>query len=140
MDIKTLQEDFVSAIFGGDSSPATSHVMGDDVLTAEQRFGIYTGSVHGILTQALGATFPVCKSLVGDQFFDNMSKIFIDKHPPTTSFFAEYGDKFPEFLTTFEHVKDIFKTYNFIFMKDDLSTKDLVYFHDLLEEFYTNCK
>lgn len=39
-----------------------------------------------------------------------------------------------------EHVKDIFKTYNFIFMKESLSTKDLVYFHDLLEEFYTNCK
>lgn len=107
MNIKTIQEDFISAIFGGDNSPAASHVIGGDVLSAEQRFGIYTGSVHGILTQALGATFPVCKALVGDQFFDNMCKIFIDTHPPTTSFFAEYGDKFPEFLTTFKPVKDI---------------------------------
>lgn len=107
MSIETMQADFIEAIFGGDKTPAASHVIGDEKLTAEQRFGIYSGSVHGILTQALGLTFPVCKALVGDDFFDNMCKIFIDKHPPTTSFFAEYGNKLPTFLSTFEPVKDI---------------------------------
>lgn len=107
MDIKTFQGDFINAIFGGDKAPAISHVIGDDTLTAEQRFGIYSGSVHGILTQALGIMFPVCKSLVGDDFFDNMCKIFIDQNPPDTSFFAEYGAKLPEFINTFEHVKDL---------------------------------
>lgn len=107
MNIETIQNDFIEAIFGGDKVPAASHVIGDDKLTAEQRFGIYSGSVHGILTQALGVTFPVCKSLVGDKFFDNMCSIFIDQYPPTTSFFAEYGNNLPKFLSTFEHVKDI---------------------------------
>jgi len=107
VDIESLQNDFISAIFGGDKAPAISHVMGDDILTAEQRFGIYKGSVHGILTQALGTIFPVCKELVGDEFFDRMCDIFIDKYPPKTSFFAEYGSDLPLFLSTFEHVKDI---------------------------------
>ncbi len=107
MDIKTFQGDFINAIFGGDKAPAISHVIGDDTLTAEQRFGIYSGSVHGILTQALGIMFPICKSLVGDDFFNNMCKIFIDKNPPNTSFFAEYGSQLPEFIGTFEHVKDL---------------------------------
>ena len=107
MDIETIQNDFINAIFGGDKAPAASHVISDDTLTAEQRFGIYSGSVHGILGQALGLTFPVCKALVGDKFFDNMVKIFIDEYPPTTSFFSEYGNDLPEFLSTFEPVKDI---------------------------------
>jgi len=107
MDIETFQGDFIKALFGGDKAPAVSHVIGDDTLTAEQRFGIYSGSVHGILTQALGTMFPICKSLVGDTFFDNMCKIFIDKNPPDTSFFAEYGAHLAEFINTFEHVKDI---------------------------------
>ncbi len=107
MDIKTLQEDFIEGIFGGDKIPATNHVMGDDVLSAEQRFGIYSGSVHGILTQALGTMFPVCKTLVGDAFFDKLCGLFIDKHPPKSSFFAEYGSQLAVFLDTFEHVKDI---------------------------------
>jgi len=108
MDIKTFQGDFISALFGGDRSPAISYVIGDDTLTAEQRFGIYSGSVHGILTQALGTMFPVCKSLLGDTFFDNMCTVFIDQNPPRTSFFADYGADFPEFIHNFEHVKDIF--------------------------------
>ena len=107
MDIKTFQGDFINAIFGGDKAPAVSHVIGDNTLSAEQRFGIYSGSVHGILTQALGVMFPICKTLVGDAFFDNMCKIFIDQNPPDTSFFAEYGAQLPEFINTFEHVKDL---------------------------------
>ena len=107
MSIKKIQGDFVDAIFGGDKTAAASHVVGDNTLTAEQRFGIYRGSVHGILTQTLGLTFSVCKSLVGDQFFNNMTQLFIDKYPPTTSYFAEYGEQFPVFLETFEHIKDI---------------------------------
>jgi hypothetical protein len=107
MDIKTFQGDFIEAIFGGDKAAAISHVIGDDTLTAEQRLGIYSGSVHGILTQALGVMFPTCKSLVGDDFFNNMCKIFIDKNPPNTCFFAEYGAQLPEFIKTFEYVKDL---------------------------------
>lgn len=105
--IKTIQADFIDALFGGDIASAAKHVTADSTLTAEQRVGIYSGSVHGILTQALGLTYPVCKSLVGDKFFDNMSKIFINKYPPTTSFFAEYGNNLALFLSTFEPVKDI---------------------------------
>lgn len=106
-DLETLQTDFINAFFNNDKTAAVQHVQGDDTLNAEQRLGIYSGSVHGILTQALGQTFPVCKSLVGDKFFDNMTKLFIDKYPPTTTVFAEYGNDLPLFLSTFDPVKDI---------------------------------
>jgi hypothetical protein len=106
-DLETLQNDFINAFFSDDKSAAIEHILGDDNLTAEQRLGIYSGSVHGILTQALGLTFPVCKTLVGDKFFDNMTRLFIDKFPPITSVFAEYGDKLPLFLSTFDPIRDI---------------------------------
>ena len=107
MQLDQIQKDFLEGIFGGDKTAATGHVKGDDTLTAEQRFGIYKGSVHGILVKTLELTYPVCKELVGEKFFTNMCKVFIDKYPPTTSFFSEYGDLFPSFLSTFEHVKDL---------------------------------
>ncbi len=107
MRLESIQEDFIEALFGGDKANAARHVIGDDRLDAEQRFGIYRGSVHGILTQAMGTNFPVCKSLVGDKFFDQMCKHFIDQYPPNTSFFAEYGDRFSDFTRTFEHTQSI---------------------------------
>jgi len=107
MNLSELQKDFIEGIFNGKDANAASHVIGDEILTAEQRFGIYRGSVHGILTQALGLTFPVCKSLVGEKFFDKMCGVFIDQYPPTTSFFAEYGNHFAKFLSRFEHLQHI---------------------------------
>lgn len=107
MRLEDIQNDFVAAIFGNNPETAASHVIGDDKLTAEQRFGIYRGSVHGILTKTIGLTFPVCKSLLGQDFFDRMCDRFIDQHPPTTSFFAEYGSQFPSFLSTFEPVREL---------------------------------
>jgi hypothetical protein len=106
-NIEGIQQDFIDAIFGGDKEPAASHVVGDEKLTAQQRLGIYKGSVHGILTQSLGITFSVCKALVGDDFFDKMTTLFVNKYPPMTTYFVEYGDKFPEFIENFEHTKSL---------------------------------
>ncbi len=107
MDLDQIQTDFITAIFGADSEAAIDHVIGDEILTAKQRFGIYSGSVHGILTKSLGLNFPVCKRLVGDEFFDHMCKEFIDQFPPTSVFFAEYGDNFSEFLKDFEPARSL---------------------------------
>ncbi len=107
MCLEKLQKDFIEGIFGGDTEPAASHIIGDEKLSAKERFGIYRGSVHGILKQALGLTFPVCKQLVGETFFERMCGLFIDQYPPRTSFFAHYGNHFSSFLGDFEHVKDI---------------------------------
>ena len=107
MNLEELQQDFISAIFEKNNSTAAKHVTGDDRLTAEQRLGIYRGSVHGILTSSLGVSFPVTKSLVGEKFFDHMCDVFIDKYPPTSPFFVKYGGAFSEFLEQFEPAKSI---------------------------------
>jgi len=70
-------------------------------LTAKQRLGIYRGSVHGILTQALAATYPVCQALVGESFFSKMCSVFIDQVPPSSPYFHEYGDDLADFIQAF---------------------------------------
>lgn len=107
MNLAELQKDFIEGFFTGEDANASSHIISDEILTAKQRFGIYKGSIHGILTQALGLTFPVCKSLVGEKFFDKMCDLFIDQYPPTTSFFAEYGNHFAKFLSSFKPLQHI---------------------------------
>jgi len=107
MNLSQIQIDFIDAFFGGEKEAASAHIIGNKTLSAEQRLGIYRGSVHGILTQALGLTFPVCKALVGEKFFDKMCTVFIDQYPPKTSFFTEYGNHFSTFLRTFKHVETI---------------------------------
>lgn len=107
MQLEQIQQDFVDAIFGNQADSAVSHVKSDKILTAKQRVGIYRGSVHGILTTSLGITFPVCKALVGEEFFDKMCDAYIDQNPPSSPFFAEYGSTLNTFLAQFEPVKSL---------------------------------
>lgn len=107
MKLEQLQDDFIAAIFNIDRETAIDYIQGDENLDAGQRLGIYRGSVHGILTQSLGLTFPVCKALLGEEFFDKMCDRFIDQYPPTTAFFSEYGDKLSQFLSEFKPVETI---------------------------------
>lgn len=106
--LAALQSSIIKGIFDRKQLPSASLCVKDQgELTAEQRLGIYRGSVHGILTQALADTFPVCKALVGETFFDRMTDVFIDQAPPSTPFFSEYGRGFSAFLDEFHAVQSI---------------------------------
>ena len=106
MILKELQNDFVDAFFGAEID-ADKYIVSDDQLTAKQRFGIYKGSVHGVLTQALSDIYPVCKELVGDRFFDHVSSLYINQNPPTSALFADFGGQFSDFLRHFEAAKSV---------------------------------
>lgn len=106
MNLKELQNDLVTAFFGGDIN-VDKYIVSDDVLSAKQRFNIYKGSVHGILTQALSDIYPVCKQLVGDKFFDHVTQKFITQYPPQSAFFANFGGEFSDFLRDFEAAKAV---------------------------------
>ena len=107
MKLEQLQNDFIAAIFNQDRETALQYVDGDDTLDAAARLGIYRGSVHGILTQSLGDVFPVCKQLLGEEFFDKMCDYFIDKYPPNSPFFTDFGNQFSHFLSEFDPVKSV---------------------------------
>ncbi len=107
MSLENIQNDFIAAFFSTNRQDAASHVKGDKSLSAEQRIGIYRGSIHGILTQALEQTFPVCNMLLGDKFFRAMCDVFIDKHPPGSPFFADFGAGLGAFLDEFEPAQSV---------------------------------
>lgn len=106
MNLKELQNDFVDAFFGAEID-VDKYIISDNTLTAKQRFCIYKGSVHGVLTQALSDMYPVCKELVGDKFFDHVTSKFINANPPRSAFFADFGEQFSEFLRSFEAAKSV---------------------------------
>ena len=106
MNLKDLQNDFVDAFFGAEID-IDKYIISDDTLTAKQRFGIYKGSVHGVLTQALSDMFPICKELVGEKFFNHVSSKFINQNPPRSAFFADFGEEFSDFLANFEAAKSV---------------------------------
>ncbi|MCW9035280.1 MAG: DNA-binding domain-containing protein [Rhodospirillales bacterium] len=90
------QEQFAAALRNPDHPlPST---IGPE---AEKGFNVYRNNVAVSLSEALGATFPVTQALVGDEFFKGMAQIFTRQFLPKTPVLLDYGEEFPDFVSTF---------------------------------------
>jgi hypothetical protein len=66
-----------------------------------ERLNIYRNNVFVSLNEALSEIFPVTKQLVGAEFFNAVTPLFIEQHPPTSPILNQYGDRFAEFIANF---------------------------------------
>ena len=72
----------------------------------ETRFAIYRNNVVFGLIEALGARFPVCRRLLGEECFDAAAALFARREPPRAAVLHEYGEGFAEFLEAFPPFAD----------------------------------
>ncbi len=63
-----LQHRFAAAVISGDAAGIAAAIV-DDAPGAAARLGIYANHFRVTLIDALAATFPVVRQLVGDGFF-----------------------------------------------------------------------
>ena len=72
-----------------------------------RRFAVYRNNVVTSLIEALAATFPVTRELVGEEFFQAMAGIFVRVAPPRSVLLAEYGEGLPAFIEHFEPARGV---------------------------------
>ena len=72
----------------GTNGPAlaaiSEHIQASDSFSAAEHVLIYRRAILGTLVRALGAIHPICKKLVGDEFFDAMSRVYARQTPSET--------------------------------------------------------
>lgn len=77
-------------------------------LTSIEQLNIYKTSFFVGLQKNLEESFEVCKLLVGDEFFDKLTKDFISANNyPKNSNMNSFGDKFADFITRYPHTVTI---------------------------------
>lgn len=97
------QPAFSAALLDPDLPPPDG-VIGPHGKAATKRFAVYRNNVTVSLINALADIFPAVAKLVGQDFFRDMARYFITRHPPHSALLFEYGHEFPEFLKDFEPV------------------------------------
>ena len=98
-----IQQQFFAGIFERDTEIVDA-LLPSASLNAAERLGIYRGSIYGLFTTALAEIYPVCKRLLGEQFFDAMCDRYIPQHPSTSANLQDYGEAFSAFLQHFAPV------------------------------------
>jgi hypothetical protein len=68
---------------------------------AGRRFDVYRNNVFVGLIEALERRYPVCMTLVGEDFFRAMARVYVELSPPRSPVLLTYGNDFAEFVETF---------------------------------------
>jgi hypothetical protein len=83
------------------------HIEAGDGFTAADHLLIYRRAIIGTLVRTLGAIHPVCKKLVGDEFFDAMGRVYARQTPSESPDLGDYGKSFSTFIAGFEPAAEL---------------------------------
>jgi len=95
--LSALQAGLRRAVLAGDLRAAAEAVRADG-LSAAQRLRIHANHYTITLGEALAATFPVTRQLVGERCFAVLAREFAALAPPASPCLFEYGAGFPRYL------------------------------------------
>jgi len=102
-----LQQDFANALRDASSTPrAGAWLCGDDLL-ARERLSIYRANVAASAVKALSAAYPVTRRVVGDEYFEGLSRACLAANPSTSGDLFEFGDELSGFLAAFPHAQTL---------------------------------
>ncbi|MDW6091869.1 DNA-binding domain-containing protein [Vibrio rhizosphaerae] len=91
-----MQQQFSQSILM-QNDDALPQIDAASVAERQARFAVYRNNVYHSLTEALEEIYPVCKQVVGEDFFRMLAGHFIQRYPPTSPILSEYGAQFAEF-------------------------------------------
>lgn len=63
---------------------------------------VYRNGYLKTCAEALAGNYPVVKALVGDDYFRDLARGYVDRHPPTRGTLVGYGEHFPDFVRQLE--------------------------------------
>lgn len=92
-----LQRAFADAVFF-DYAPIPSKIRDASGRAHASRFSVYRNNVFAGLINAVGARYPVVKSLLWDEGFNRIAQLYVTAQPPRSPVLLEYGETFPQFL------------------------------------------
>lgn len=98
--LRELQERFADAVLVADGTASRFALAG--VAPGADRIGIYRRTIRSNYRNALGATYPVVRRLVGTPFFNTAVDAYVTAHPSRSGDLNEYGATFGDFLAGYE--------------------------------------
>lgn len=105
-DLKTTQQEFADHL-NNVASDTCSIFKGALKLSSKQSTAIYHSSFTNALKNVLNDTFPVCRKIVGDDFFQGMVHYYIKKTPSTSPNIDNYSQLFADFIREFPPAKSL---------------------------------
>ena len=97
MRLSDAQSALATAILTGNAASSV-HVIGVGQEAMLRRLQIHRNHFLTSLSDAMSATFPVTRRLLGEGYFERIARRFVAAHPPSSPCLFEYGAELPDYL------------------------------------------
>ncbi len=98
--LRAYQDGFADALLAPAGTASASTLLAP--LVAQPGFAVYRNTVMKGCIDALQANYPAVVRLVGDEWFRAAAAIYVRSHLPAQPSLLCYGDRFADFIATFE--------------------------------------
>lgn len=98
---RDLTARFAVGLSSGRLPPGLGGAVAETEAEVERRFAVYRNNVAVGLSQALGRRFPAIRRLVGEAYFQALTRAFAAAAPPSSPVLLAWGERFPAFLAGF---------------------------------------
>jgi hypothetical protein len=106
MKLNLLQKQFSESLFY-QHDQITEVIRETQSVTPEQRLQVYRNSFIMGVTEALAITYQHTLALVGEEFFNSVSRAFIINNPPVENNIMTYGLGFNEYLASLPQLSEM---------------------------------
>lgn len=106
LSLPSLQLQMQHAILRGQDRALAAVVAGNGI-AAERRIAIHRNHYRLTLVDALAATFPLLRQVVGADFFGQLARGFIQVSPPRSPCLFEYGADLPGFIEALPQARSL---------------------------------
>lgn len=107
--LSDVQADFAAALRDPRATAMMTHLapLDGDALAETARFNVYRNNVASSLTDALAALYPVCRRLVGEDFFRAAARAYLAGAMPERATLIGFAQDFAGFLVGFEPARGL---------------------------------
>jgi hypothetical protein len=98
--LRDYQRAIAAALLSGETGPAALLIDGGRL--SADRLSIHRNTMLTALANAMALTYPAVAALVGEAFFAQAARTFIQAAPPRAALLGLYGDGFADFLADYE--------------------------------------
>ncbi len=95
--LRAIQERFLDAVLGREMGQQL-YDSNHGIIPSAERLGVYRANIFNNHLLALVDTYPVCKKLVGENYFRQLADSYLLAYPPKVQDLNEYGGYFAEHL------------------------------------------
>ena len=115
MNLDDLQKAFVRSAATGKHDPQLLALVCDDArMSAQDKLAVYCNNARFALVAALEQVYPACLRTLGKDYFRQVARAYIKRHPSDDTDLNDYGAHLPEFFAELRNTRTELNDYAYL--------------------------